>query len=405
MNFSFIDFCKDATDNGMSGNGTTDKVWELGEYRTNGIVLAVFQTIFLLIGLPWNLMVIVTIIKEKLYKEPTIVLLLNLVIIDLLMLVVIIPLNIVIGAAGEYILGDSDAARCGSCRIGFLNTFFPVMSVYTVAMMALDRFIYLYKPLRYEKWITIPRILIVLLVTWVVITIIAALPLMVDFGDIVFIRQVSSCIVRFAERKKFYFRMVIVLSCPPVILSILCNIGVIYIVQKNIREVYATNKTMKDMNGEDKKFNKKIKRKRLKKQFHLVRVFGALLLSNILSWLPIVIIAFISLFTPFEKIPTFIVVTSFLLFNSQITIHPILESKFISSVRKPLKKMILGCCCLKECISRSEQNGMGNSRCACCINKRNDDSYQMTSSDKLSQIPHLRSTTVSDVMTLDNNSS
>ena len=359
----------------MSGNGTTDEVWELGEYRTNGIVLAVFQTIFLLIGLPWNLMVIVTIIKEKLYKEPTIVLLLNLVILDILMLVVVIPLNIVIGAAGEYILGDSDAARCGSCQYGFLTTFFPLMSIYTVAMMALDRFIYLYKPLRYEKWITIPRILIVLLVTWVVIIIIAALPLMVDFGDIVFIRQVSSCIVRFAE-ERFYFRMVIMLFCPPLVLLILCNIGVIYIVQKNIREVYATNKTM---NSEDKEFNEKNKKKRLKKNLHLVRVFGALLLSNILSWLPIIIITFISLFTPLENLPTFIVVASFLLFNSQITIHPILESRFISSVRKPLKKMILGCCLKKINESVSERN----SRCACCINKRNDDSCQKTSSDTL----------------------
>ena len=314
----------------------TDEVWELGEYRMSGIVLAVFQTIFLLIGLPWNLMVIVTIVKEKLYKQPTIVLLLNLVIIDLLMLVVVIPLNIVIGAAGEYILGDSDAARCGTCDHGILSTFFPVMSIFTVSILSFDRLLYFYKPLRYNAIITVPRILMALLALWVLDFLIALLP-MVGFGHIIFIRSIASCSLHFGSTEKSYSILLIVIVGVPLIILIVCNAFVVYIVQKTIRAVYAVNKNSTGDNSNKKKCKEK--------QFHLIKVFGALLCFNIVSWLPITIISLRTFSTGLNNTPAAVLVPSFLLYNSQTTIHPILESSFISDVKKPLKNAF---CCSKR---------------------------------------------------------
>ena len=326
---SFLRFCKE----NVSEDSTTDELWELGAYRTNGIVLAVFQTIFLLVGLPWNLIVIVTIVKEKLYKQPTIVLLLNLVIIDLLMLLVVTPLNIVIGAAGEYILGDNDAARCGTCYYGILNTFFPIMSIFTVSILSFDRLLYFDKPLRYNTIVTVPRILMALLVLWVIDILIASLPT-IGFGHIIFVSSVASCFLHFGGTDKSYSILVIVIVGVPLIILIVCNAFVVYIVQKTIRAVYAVNKNSTGDNSD--------KKKRKEKQFHLIRVFGSLVCFNIVSWLPTIVITLRSFFTGLNSTTAAVLVPNFLLFHSQITIHPILESLFISDIRKPLKNMF--CC-------------------------------------------------------------
>ena len=347
MNSTFAEFFITFCENGTSENGTTDEAWQLGEYRTNGIVLAVFRTIFLLIGLPWNLMVIVTVVKEKLYKQPTIILLLNLVFIDLLMLVVVITSDIITGVAGEYIIGDSDAARCRTCYLGFIIIFFSLTSIFTLAMMSLDRFLYFYKPLQYDRIITVPRILVTLLVAWIVNFLISAMPIF-GYGEIIFTPQLATCVVHFSSRD-FYFHMVLILACPPLVVLILCNIGVVYIVQKSIRAVYTINKTLK---GFDKELSEEMKKKRQEKQFHLIGVFAALICFNIVSWLPIMIVSFVSSFTGLETIPTVILIMSGLGFNSQNAIHPILESTFISDVRKPLKNMICYCC-LKRKISEN----------------------------------------------------
>ena len=365
----FISLCHD----NASDNSITDEVWELGEYRMSGIVLAVFQTIFLLIGLPWNLMVIVTIVKEKLYKQPTIVLLLNLAINDLLILVMVIPSSIITGAAGEYIIGDSDAARCRTCKIGFLNTLFYFMSFLTVVIMSLDRFLYIYKPLQYDRIITLQRILVTLLVTWIPTFSFAAVPLFgIKFGYIVFIPQFTICMIDITGpggAGTFYFYIILILAIPLLVLLILWNVGVVCIVRKNIRAVYATNKSLNDMGSVD--FNKEMKKKRKEKQFHLIQVFGAILCADLVLWVPFVIVTPLCLIIGVNKIPTFILVITQILFILQITVHPILETTLISDVRNPLKKTILWFCSRNDRkLSNSEMNYC--SACynaVCCIRK------------------------------------
>ena len=81
-----------------SSNATsnvTSELWVLPD-KTSGLVTAIFLLLILAVGLPWNFLVTVIIMKERLYKQPTIVLLLNLVITDLLLLLGLILLPILI---------------------------------------------------------------------------------------------------------------------------------------------------------------------------------------------------------------------------------------------------------------------------------------------------------------------
>ena len=102
MDFSSdISLCANA-----SRNNVTDTAWRLeGENRASGLVSAVLLILLLLIGLPWNLLVIVTIVKQGLYRQPTTILLLNLALSDILMLLLIVTLNTVTGLTGEFLYG------------------------------------------------------------------------------------------------------------------------------------------------------------------------------------------------------------------------------------------------------------------------------------------------------------
>ena len=341
----FGSFCENASE-----NDTTDIIWQLqGGFRISAMVLAVFQILILSVGLPWNLMVIVTIVKEKLYKHPTIVLLLNLVTIDFLYIILVLPINIVVGTAGEFILGRSDLMRCNSCQIGILDPIFPILSIYAITFLSFDRLFYFYKPLHYKSIVTIPRILVAISTIWLVVLIISAIPLF-NIGKIndiiVFYRPFAACtLISFTndvEIEVVFIVLIFIIICLPLIVLIVCNICVIYIVQKTIREVYNAK-----ANNEDVYFNEKIKQIRQKKQFHLIKVFGGLIISCLISWLPMTILIFLfyssgNNYKDYEKVPTAFQVIAFIFFRAQVAIHPILETTLIRDVRKPLMKML--CC-------------------------------------------------------------
>jgi hypothetical protein len=94
---NFMTTCANASDSNIT------VLW-LVEDRVSGIVTATFLLLFLVIGLPWNLLVIATIVKQRLYTQPTIILLLSLASSDLVLLVLHLPLVMIVGFHGEFYL-------------------------------------------------------------------------------------------------------------------------------------------------------------------------------------------------------------------------------------------------------------------------------------------------------------
>ena len=80
-----------------------------------------------------------------------------------------------IGFAGEFILGSTDVIRCQWCAAQMTTLFIYEINIYTIAIMAFDRFIYIYKPSYYERKATCYKTFVVLIVVWVVLSPIAFL--------------------------------------------------------------------------------------------------------------------------------------------------------------------------------------------------------------------------------------
>ena len=323
MDFSSgISLCANA-----SRNNVTDTAWRLeGENRASGLVSAVFLILLLLIGLPWNLLVIVTIVKERLYKQPTTILLLNLALSDILMLLLIIPLNTVTGFTGEFLYGNSDHVRCGVCQShNFFSGIFFDSTLASIVMLSLDRFMFIYKPLRYNKIITATRITLAVIFLWTV-SIAVRLVSILALEKPTFSPQLLTCVWRSPTGIYISIWHVLCLSLYLVILLV-CNSYVVYIVQRNIRAIYRvqrsfTTDTEKKLHQE--KLNLKIRRSRHHKQLHLIRVFGSLFTSNLVTFLPLALLSIIVVFT--GDIPVGITAVANILFLSNVAIHPILET-------------------------------------------------------------------------------
>ena len=132
---------------------------------------------------------------------------------------------------------------------------------------------------------------------------------------------------------------------------LVCNIWVVCIMLSNIRTVYKVQKTSRiesserRVHGEQMMANSRMQHTRNRKQLHLMRVFGGIISSDTISWLPTAVLAVLSLLvtTPYMvfSIPVDYITTCTILFAAQVVIYPILETTLISDIRIPMKKIVM----------------------------------------------------------------
>ena len=339
MNASeYLSVCANASDSSV-----TSEVWSVQDW-TSGMVTAVFLLLFQVIGLPCNLLVIVTIVKQKLYTQPTIILLLILAITDVLVLLLHHSLLIPTGFRGEFIFGKSDRVRCSMCSLGFLSILLFINVIFTISLMSIDRFLFIYKPLHYASYVTKWRTVAAVILTWLIATVLSIIPF-AGFGDIIFRRESIVCSLDPSLDHSKYPILVVAVAILSIIPIIICNLCICCIVQKNIQAIYKVRQTMELSNNTTSGHSddhRSVKKKRLEKQLHLYKVFGTLLCYDIITWLPQIAV-FLTRFSG-TPVPAGVVAAAQIFFFSQSTIHPIIETTLLKEVREPLKAMLFCSC-------------------------------------------------------------
>lgn len=339
-------------DGNLSRNSITPEYWETSsisdEYRANSIATAVIMLVLLLVGVPCNITIIFSIFHQRLYKEATHILLLNLAISDLLVCLLVMPFIIVTGFAGEYIFGNSDYTRCQVCKTGLIFTGLTVLSLNIVGLISIDRFIFIKFPLRYNRYVTANRVLVVLIAVWLLSTFEAILPLF-GFGDIRFAYPNTACLVSFVGESKlialnvYYAVVLVVLSLLPLIAIIITNVSIACIARRQIRSVYKIRQTFRnkaDLDEYDAKLGKEINRQKNRKQLVLIRAFGAILVSNFVVYTPLVIVTVLFLVLD-ESVGIPLGVLTFVHISLMIhsIIHPLIEGLFIPEIKATFRKL------------------------------------------------------------------
>ena len=366
--------CMDAN---ISRDAITNEYWDQAsinhDFKVASIVLATIVLIFLIIGLPSNMILIISIIKHL--KLPTYILLLNLAIADVLVCAMFMPFPIVSGYAGGFIFGNSDKVRCQVCQLGIIYTGLSIASLNILALISIDRLLYIKFPLRYHSYVTPKRTIFSAILAWLFSSVQAILPL-IGFGEIRYTYSVCFCLVSFIDSTHgtnniYYIMLIAILSLVPIITIIVTNIWIMIIVREHFKKLHRIRKSFRNKRGLKEHLQKiktEITETKNKKQLAILRVFLTIVCANAITWVPTVILAFMHLKKDDWPIGLFILV--FLTFISNSIIHPIVEGYFIPELRKSFKKILCPCRIghtVTNIDTMDDKKGWSSSWCSRCL--------------------------------------
>ena len=338
--------------------------------------IAAFQIIYVVLGVPWNLVVIGVILVNKLFSKPTHLLLLSLAVSDLLICICVMPFNIITALAGRFFIGSSDYARCQVCHFYVITIIVMIyVSLFIVALMAIDRLIYIKYPLQYQNIMTIKKMSVMVVVVWT-FCILIGLPPVFGFGEIRFSNIVGSCTTIFSAETTvgpsvYYIIMLVVIALFPFFTTLVANVWLLIVIRKTIRRRFTRKMTTTmslpatgQPSFERARSVHKIKSNFNQQQISLAKVFGAIFIVNTITWIPTVFISFASGAVGSENVPPEAFSFVFLAFLSQPAIHPMLEAFLVKKIRDTMMKYVF-CCKRREqhkntLVFQNQPGGNGN---------------------------------------------
>ena len=326
--------------NPASSNSVTPDYWSLsGDCESQGLVTATFFLLYNLVGLPWNVLVILSILNKKLYQQPTIVLLFILSVTDILSLFSILPIMIT-GFAREYLFGSTDLVRCVTLNLVISNSNVLLhSSILIIALMSLDRFLYVYKPLQYERLATPRKMLLAVIpivLLWIFITLVVYFfPVKVIFepSKLASKLEFTSCVII----------MLLTLANLIFVFTVVCNILFSWIACKNFRKIYTHGSSMgTDMKSHLYCFQNCVSTTSNQKQNQISRVVCCFIIPSFVFWLLHIASWIVYILGPDDFNDCGLVPFLLILYFCPTVIHPIIETWLIPDVRNSLKKMVMG---------------------------------------------------------------
>ena len=317
----------------VSNDSLSESAWMIERHQDfddtgNGYAISAILILFLLLGLSWNIYIIYAIIKKRLYSQPIIMLMLNLAITNLLLCILVMPFNIVSGIAGEYVFGENDLVRCRVCQTGVMIITLPLVSIHTLALISIDRFIYLKRPLTYSSIVTPQYMTAVIVATWVLCVVIS-LPPLKGFGEIKFSPAVATCTVflvgsTHVAPNHFYALLLLGEAVVPITTLVVLYVWIWCMIIRTMKQKKELNAVTED---------NQMPKKRSTNQLCLVRFFVAIFTANLVTWLPTIILVLLGATLGAGGIPVPIQSISHLSYLSETVIHPMLQASHIQELK------------------------------------------------------------------------
>ena len=377
--FKTMNFTENVTNSSEEFNCLADDIssvnisnataWKIREdLRRGAPAVAIVFAIYFIVAFCWNFFIILTFLKRrKLLREPANILLLNLAIADIAVAVTQMFFSVVTESYKEFIFGASDVVRCGMCN--FVGVFFMLLygvSMHTLALLSFDRFLLLYKPFKYKKIMTQRTTIVFVLGIWLIATILAV-PAVLGFGQIEFNLSFGSCVPRFSgtnlksQLSNFYYvAYVAIESLFPIITIVLCSFWTYWFVNKFLKRNYRRRSFYNRRGTEGATQQRHEDTRYHRQQQQLVKVFGALLVSNLVSWSPVLIVIIVVSAIGAEQVKHEVYVFGWICFLTAPVFHPIIESFFVKDMRLVVCKGLNRARDASSFIARSTTNMFGN---------------------------------------------
>jgi ABC-type Fe3+ transport system permease subunit len=280
------------------------------------------------------------------FSRPSGVLLLNLAIANILLCLLHMPMPIIIGTSG---IGNFYVA-CQAA--GFLLVMLTAVIISTVALMSLDRVIYLKKPLTYDRIVKPRRILPVIISVWI-LGLALSLPPLLGFGEVGYADNILACTTLTHENMRLvnsyvqYYILVAVLAASGHLIQLFGCGCIIYITRKHLLK--RLRRAVGSVKGKGRKQTTEMKvgkneafKKYTKDQLTMVKVFGAIFTASLLTLLP-VIAYLVSVFFSNYKVTLWLATAAYLSVLSKSVVHPIVESYMTYEIRQTISKLLPSC--------------------------------------------------------------
>ena len=358
--------------------------WQIREELRSGapVVAAVF-CFFFVVAFVWNLFIIVTFLhKRQLMKVSANILLLNLAIADLMVAVTQMVFSIITESSKEFIFGSSDTIRCRMCDFsGVLFMLVYGVSMHTLAALAFDRFLLLYAPFKYKTIMNRATAVVLVLIIWA-IALILAIPPVLGFGQIEFNLSFGSCVPRFGGENPsnglqnfYYVAYIAIESLFPIITIAACSLRTYLFVNRFLRKGHRRRSFYSRRGSNRVQQQQKEDSKYQQQQKQLIKVFGALLISNVVAWSPVLIVIIAAGIRGAENIPHEVYVFGWICFLTAPVFHPIIESFFVKDMRIVVNRGILRAKRTGSFIARSTSNMFSAKDLELAHQKLNDENY------------------------------
>lgn len=358
-NLSFSFTC--ARSNLSTNNISFPARWEIAQELEEAVpYVATIEAIFFFTASMWNLSILVGYsMKPKLLKEPANVFFLNLAITDFLLSWITL-LHFMSLIKGGFFLGCSDVVRCQLCQfIGFLFAVLMTVSLHVLAVLSLDRFILLYKPVRYHDFFSWKKAAVVVVIIWIFSISLSSLPF-AGFGSYRYSKVLAGCQISwFSESyrgiQNIYFAYLTAAeSLLPLVCLLLFNIFTYRIICRSLytryqrRLSYTTTAVQLRQNHNEN-------------QKRVIYLFTALLVVNTINWVPVLVILCITAVFGIQVIPFAVFLFGWLSYTLNPVAHPIIELCFIRGLRDILtcqakKDIICYRCCCRQAMLRRDSN-------------------------------------------------
>ena len=300
----------------------------------NGSVMSTIIALTMVIALVANLFVIcITFCYLKSWKQPSTILLTNLLMGDLV-LVTVMPFGIISNAYGGWIFGQSVEEKYEVCLFAAFMFWYSILLItVTLTAISLDRFLFIVKPLIYRRHIYMkPQIAVaVIIIIWIVCAILNTTPLY-GFGLFHFSESHGFCVPGWETQSGYVIYILIIfgmlMSCIVVTSIWTCCSTHSYWAHAERR--FKSRSRPNLFNNECEVNIYTVQKKKV------IGIFGALLLMNAISFAPSFIVAALAIFL-FMPSEVYAAVTVSALFGITVG-NPVVQVLFRQDIKTALQK-------------------------------------------------------------------
>ncbi len=310
-----------------------------------GPALAVAVGIEFILSLVANSFVLIfTFIHYGILKQPTIIFLTNFVFANLLMTLLVMPFTITTASANEWVFGETVVQKDGTCQFqGFVFSFAMQLSIWTLAVMSVDRFLFIVKPFLHERVMKTRVALLVVIFVWILAGLINVPPYF-GLGQYAFGRATATCLQVWDGHKDFLVYFCLIFLIVTVVITV-TTLWTFCFTRNFIKRTHLTSSSPEEVNNQQMARQKDLYTRQISK---LIGIFGVLLIVTLLTFVPAITASIAGIIVGRENLPDAIFTVVILSFFVNSFANPAIQTYF----RRDMRDFMIRTCqrMMKSCM-------------------------------------------------------